>query len=154
MHVKYQNPGQAVSLIRQCMATGMPLVFDDYPDSVDCAHSAATVDGDPMMNSEYWGQDPVHGVVGANLYSLREFQGLPAHHIRYENEGAHEHPDSAIRESNDLHPYVAATLLEFESWLKMPGKIRCILDLTCGFPQPDKITEYAHASFDKRQTDK
>ncbi|KAL1684573.1 hypothetical protein GGG16DRAFT_129843 [Schizophyllum commune] len=73
--------------------------------------------------SWYWGQDPVHGVVGANLYSLREFQ------------------DSAIRESNDLHPYVAATLLEFESWLKMPGKIRCILDLTCGFPQPDKITE-------------
>ena len=99
-------------------------------------------------------QDPVHGVVGANLYSLREFQGLPAHHIRYENKGAHEHADSAIRESNDLHPYVAATLLEFESWLKMPGKIRCILDLTCGFPQPDKITEYAHASSEERQTDK
>uniref|UniRef100_D8PYL8 Uncharacterized protein n=1 Tax=Schizophyllum commune (strain H4-8 / FGSC 9210) TaxID=578458 RepID=D8PYL8_SCHCM len=71
----------------------------------------------------YWGQDPVHGVVGANVHSLREFQ------------------DAAIRESNDLHPYVAATLVDFKSWLKTPGKIRCILDLTCGFPQPDRITE-------------
>ncbi|KAL1732594.1 hypothetical protein EV714DRAFT_206336 [Schizophyllum commune] len=122
VHATFTNERDAIKLIKECTANGMPLVFDDFPDSLRWAHGGETFEDDPFMDPIRWSADPVDGVVGANLKTPRDFQ------------------DAAIRESKPLHPYVTANLLEFRTWLKMPGKVRCILDLTCGFSQRDEIT--------------
>ncbi|KAL1727711.1 hypothetical protein EV714DRAFT_275284 [Schizophyllum commune] len=122
VHATFTTQAEAVKLIRQCMAKGLPLVFDDYPDSLRWACASSTVDDDPFMDPVRWSDDEVEGVVGANLLSPRDFQ------------------DAAVREKEELAPYITATLLEFHTWLKLPGVVRCILDLTCGFPQSDDLT--------------
>ncbi|KAL1658379.1 hypothetical protein GGF50DRAFT_120928 [Schizophyllum commune] len=122
MHAKFTNEFDAVKLIRRCMAQGLPLVFDEYPDSVRWAASATKVDEDPFMNPMRWSDDEVEGVVGADLNTPRDFQ------------------DAGLREDAAMEPYMTATLQEFHSWIKNPGIVRCILDLTCGFPQSDDLT--------------
>ncbi|KAI4294633.1 hypothetical protein K525DRAFT_212206 [Schizophyllum commune Loenen D] len=122
VHATFTTERDAIELIKHCTANGMPLVFDDFPDSLRWASAANSFEDDPFMDPQRWSTDPVHGVVGANLKTPREFH------------------DAAIREVKPLRPYVIATLFDFRTWLKMPGKIRCILDLTCGFRQRDDIT--------------
>ncbi|KAI4517645.1 hypothetical protein K525DRAFT_289413 [Schizophyllum commune Loenen D] len=121
MHVKFTNEFDAAKLIRRCMAQGIPLVFDDYPDSIRWAAAANNVDEDPFMNPVRWSDDEVEGVVGADLNTPRDFQ------------------DAGVREDTALQPYITATLHDFYTWLKKPGIVRCILDLTCGFPQSDDL---------------
>ncbi|KAL1750615.1 hypothetical protein FB107DRAFT_223568, partial [Schizophyllum commune] len=122
VHATFTTEAEATKLIRQCMAKGIPLVFDDYPDSLRWAHPARTVDEDPFMDPVRWSDDDAQGVVGACLDTPRDFQ------------------DAAVREKDELAPYITATLYEFHTWLKQPGVVRCILDLTCGFPQSDELT--------------
>ncbi|KAL1671980.1 hypothetical protein EV122DRAFT_284393 [Schizophyllum commune] len=118
----FTTEAAATKHIRECMAKGVPLVFDDYPDSLRWAYPARTVDEDPFMVPMRWSDDDVQGVVGACLDTPRDFQ------------------DAEVREGEELAPYITATLLDFHSWLKKPGVVRCILDLTCGFPQSDELT--------------
>ncbi|TRM56316.1 hypothetical protein BD626DRAFT_414226, partial [Schizophyllum amplum] len=122
-HVQYTNMRDAIRLIRECMCKGMPLVFDGFPDSLRWAQSCSNWEQDTIMQPEHWGDDPVDGVVGASLHVAREFH------------------DAEVREVKPLEPYVHGTLLDFEKWLKSGRKVRCILDLVCGFPQNDMITE-------------
>ncbi|KAL1726451.1 hypothetical protein EV714DRAFT_219338, partial [Schizophyllum commune] len=122
VHARFTSEGDATKLIRQCMAEGIPLVFDDYPDSLRWASAARNVDEDPFMVPLRWSDDDAQGVVGACLDTPRDFQ------------------DAAVREKDELAPYITATLLDFHTWLKLPGVVRCILDLTCGFPQSDELT--------------
>lgn len=75
VHATFTTQAEAVKLIRQCMAKGLPLVFDDYPDSLRWACASSTVDDDPFMDPVRWSDDEVEGVVGANLLSPRDFQG-------------------------------------------------------------------------------
>lgn len=75
VHAKFTNEYDAVRLVRECMAKGLPLVIDDFPDSVRWAASAQTVDDDPFMKIARWSDDEVEGVVGANLSTPRDFQG-------------------------------------------------------------------------------
>ncbi|KAL1671888.1 hypothetical protein EV122DRAFT_225754 [Schizophyllum commune] len=123
-HVKYTTDEEAAALIRECMAIGKPLLFDDFPASLRSAHGCATVDDDPMMKPIAWSQHPTKGAVGANLRTPRDFQ------------------DASIRELNMDHPYVTSTLLDFEAWIRTPGRVGCILDLSCGFRQADPITDH------------
>ncbi|KAI5822234.1 hypothetical protein K523DRAFT_335492 [Schizophyllum commune Tattone D] len=124
LHVKFTSEDEAADLIRECMAAGKPLVFDDFPASLRWAHSCDDVDDDPMMKPIAWSQHATKGSVGANLITPRDFQ------------------DAAVRELNMASPYVTATLLDFEAWIRTPGKIGCILDLSCGFRQADEITDH------------
>ena len=75
MHVKFSSEDEAAELIRECMAKGKPLVFDDFPASLQWAHSCETVDDDPMMQPIAWSQHATKGTVGANLITPRDFQG-------------------------------------------------------------------------------
>ncbi|KAI4516980.1 hypothetical protein K525DRAFT_252028 [Schizophyllum commune Loenen D] len=113
VHATFTNERDAVELIKKCTATGMPLVFDEFPDSLKWAHGSETFEDDPFMDPIRWSADPVDGVVGANLKTPRDFQ------------------DAAIRELKPLHPYVTANLLEFRTWLKMPGKASGPLSIFC-----------------------
>ncbi|KAL1725081.1 hypothetical protein EV714DRAFT_222003 [Schizophyllum commune] len=124
MHVKFNSEDEAADLIRECMSKGKPLVFDEFPASLRWAHSCKNVDEDPMMRPIAWSQHATKGTVGANLMTPRDFQ------------------DAAVRELNMEKPYVTATLLDFEAWIRTPGKIGCILDLSCGFRQADDITDH------------
>ncbi|KAL1749830.1 hypothetical protein FB107DRAFT_188388, partial [Schizophyllum commune] len=123
VHAEFTTLKAAFKLIDECNAHGKPLVFDNFPDSMKWAHSATAIDDDPYMDPMTWSADRVSGVVGANLDTPRDFQ------------------DARLREIKPMHPYVTATLREFHTWLKMPGKVRCILDLTCGFRQSDDVTD-------------
>ncbi|KAL1685167.1 hypothetical protein GGG16DRAFT_129586 [Schizophyllum commune] len=123
VHAEFTTLKAAFELIDECNANGKPLVFDNFPDSIKWAHAANGVDDDPYMDPMSWSADRIRGIVGANLDTPRDFQ------------------DAWLREVKPLHPYVTATLREFHTWLKMPGKVRCILDLTCGFRQSDDVTD-------------
>ncbi|KAI5885434.1 uncharacterized protein SCHCODRAFT_02673618 [Schizophyllum commune H4-8] len=123
VHATFTTREAAFKLIAECTANGKPLVFDNFPDSVAWAQACTSVDDDPFMNPLTWSIDRLEGVVGANVLTPRDFQDAP------------------LREKNPLAPYATATLLDFHAWLKMPDKVRCILDLTCGFPQRDNVTD-------------
>ncbi|KAI5885739.1 uncharacterized protein SCHCODRAFT_02519867 [Schizophyllum commune H4-8] len=123
VHAKFTTLDAAFELIDKCNVNGVPLVFDDFPDSARWAFAASKVDEDPFMKPVTWSTNRIRGVVGANLDTPRDFQ------------------DAALREAKPMRPYVTATLREFHTWLKMPGKVRCILDLTCGFRQADQVTD-------------
>ncbi|KAL1740726.1 hypothetical protein HDZ31DRAFT_67651 [Schizophyllum fasciatum] len=71
------------------------------------------------MAPVHWSNDNMEGVVGACLDTPRDFQ---------------------VRENNKLAPYITAILLDFHTWLKKPSVVQCILDLTCGFPQSNEMT--------------
>ena len=77
MHVGYTNQREALRLIKDCMSRGMPLVFDDYPTSLESAAATHSVADDPMMDPITWSLDPIAGVVGADLTTPRDFQGKP-----------------------------------------------------------------------------
>ncbi|KAL1712053.1 hypothetical protein EV715DRAFT_214417, partial [Schizophyllum commune] len=121
-HATFTTAAEAIKLVRECMSKGIPLVFDEFPDSLRWASSSTTVDDDPFMDPLLWSDDDVHGMVGACLHAPRDFQ------------------DAGKREEDALNPYITATLSDFHTWLKKPGMVRCILDLTCGLTQPDDIT--------------
>ena len=76
MHVPFTTEREAIRLIRDCMTKGIPLVFDDFPDSLRWAHKGRTDDDDPFMDPIRWSDDPVDGVIGVNLYSPRAFQRM------------------------------------------------------------------------------
>ena len=43
--------------MRECMSKGIPLVFDEFPESLRWASSSTTVDDDPFMDPLLWSDD-------------------------------------------------------------------------------------------------
>ncbi|KAI5887833.1 uncharacterized protein SCHCODRAFT_01175067 [Schizophyllum commune H4-8] len=124
MHVPYKDARDAMRQIRECMKKGIPLAFDDFPDSVLFASTrSSAADGDPFMDPIRWSQDYNKGNIGACLPTPRTFR------------------DSALREARNSRPVVTATLSDFKEWLKSPCIIRGISDVPCGLRQADDITD-------------
>ncbi|KAI4517508.1 hypothetical protein K525DRAFT_210730 [Schizophyllum commune Loenen D] len=124
MHVPYIDERDAMKRIRACMKKGIPLAFDDFPDSVLFASKrSSAADEDTFMDPIRWGQDYNKGNIGTLLPMPRTFR------------------DSAMREAGNPRPVVTATLSDFKEWLDSPCIIRGISDIPCGFRQADDITD-------------
>ncbi|KAL1752006.1 hypothetical protein FB107DRAFT_220842 [Schizophyllum commune] len=121
MHVPFTTEREAIGLIRDCMAKGIPLVFDDFPDSLRWAHKGRTDDDDPFMDPIRWSDDPVDGVIGVNLYSPRAFQLMPT--------------------ADKPSALTTSTLMDFKQSLKSPFVAQYTSELMCGFPQDDHLTD-------------
>ncbi|KAL1687181.1 hypothetical protein GGG16DRAFT_117236 [Schizophyllum commune] len=123
MHVPFTTEREAIRLIRDCMAKGIPLVFDDFPDSLRWAHKGRTDDDDPFMDPIRWSDDPVDGVDGVDLYSPRAFQ------------------HAVMPTADKPSALTTSTLIDFKQSLKSPFVARYTSELMCGFPQDDHLTD-------------
>lgn len=76
MHVPYTDERDAMKRIRACMKNGIPLAFDDFPDSVLFASKRSSpADGDPFMDPILWGHGYKKGNIGTLLPVPRTFRG-------------------------------------------------------------------------------
>ena len=141
MHVPFTTEREAIRLIRDCMAKGIPLVFDDFPDSLRWAHKGRTDDDDPFM-------DPYDGVTTRPTVSLESIYTPLAHFnvCSYRSQRCNRltdmpSVDAFMPTADKPSALTTSTLMDFKQSLKSPFVARYTSELMCGFPQDDHLTE-------------